>query len=133
MLFTKASEYALLASIYLSKQKQAQDVEKMAAELELSKAFLAKVLQLLAKDGILKSFKGAGGGFILAKNPEQITLDSIIQSAEKRKVKVFDCSDGKAPCSAQKAGKCQALPMFVALQGKVDDFLSTMSLADLNK
>lgn len=133
MLFTKASEYALLASIYLMNEEYPQDVEKIASELCLSKAFLAKILQNLAKDGVLKSFKGAGGGFCLAKKANEITIKEITEAAEKHQLKVFVCSDGNSPCDPNRVEKCKVHPFFMALQSKVDDFLLSLTLADLRK
>jgi len=75
MLITKASEYAILSLIVLSK------------------AFLAKILQALAKEGILKSYKGANGGFMLERSPEEIDILSIIHSVEGKNPSVFECSD----------------------------------------
>lgn len=74
MLFTKASEYALLSLIYISQKETPQDVDSLALELDIPKSFLAKILQTLAKDGLLKSFKGAKGGFVLIKEPSQKLL-----------------------------------------------------------
>ncbi|EAH7329047.1 transcriptional regulator, partial [Campylobacter jejuni] len=54
MLFTKASEYALLSLIYISQKETPQDVDSLALELDIPKSFLAKILQTLAKDGLLK-------------------------------------------------------------------------------
>ncbi len=75
MLFTKASEYALLSLIYISQKETPQDVDSLALELDIPKSFLAKILQTLAKDGLLKSFKGAKGGFVLIKEPSQYVKD----------------------------------------------------------
>ena len=70
MLFTKASEYALLSLILISQKSSPVDVDTISNELKISKSFLAKILQNLAKDGVLKSFKGANGGFALNGEPE---------------------------------------------------------------
>lgn len=80
MLFTKASEYALLSLIYISQKETPQDVDSLALELDIPKSFLAKIF----KDGLLKSFKGAKGGFVLIKEPSQYTIKEIVNSAEKR-------------------------------------------------
>lgn len=133
MLFTRASEYALLASIYLSRQKEPVDAFRMADDLDISRAFLAKILQNLAKDGLLKSFKGVGGGFCLAYEPENISIMKIIESAEKRKLQVFACSAGDDCCPKDRAKGCFVWPMFHAIQGKLDEFLDTISLADMIK
>lgn len=131
MLFTRASEYALLASIYLASQDEPRDVEHIASKLDISKTFLAKVLQCLARDGILNSYKGVNGGFELAKKPSEITLSDILNSAEKRKTLVYRCSDGN--CPNDRADSCKAWPVFNILQNKMDDFLSTLSLEDILK
>lgn len=89
MLFTRASEYAMLAMIYICDKKKPQDVESMAVELDISRSFLAKILQTLARDGLLKSYKGAKGGFALVKEAEFYTLKEIVASAEKREIGVF--------------------------------------------
>ena len=133
MLFTKASEYALLSLIYIAQKDAPSDVDTMSGELEISKSFLAKILQNLAREGILISFKGANGGFMLAQKPEEISIKRIIESAEKRKMAVFECSISQEGCSSSKDRKCQIWPMFSALQSKIDDFLDTITLANIIK
>lgn len=133
MLFTKASEYALLSLILLSQSNSPKDVDAMSCELGISKSFLAKILQNLAKEGILNSFKGAHGGFILADNPSNISIRRILESAEKRKAYVFECSIDRKDCPSHKGSVCKMWPMFNALQLKVDDFLNGITLADIIK
>lgn len=101
----------------------------MAFELDIPKSFLAKILQTLAKDGLLKSFKGAKGGFALAKEAHCYTIREIITSAEKKEVNVFECSGGT--CPSHKERDCSLLPILIDLQNKVDDFLESITLADL--
>lgn len=133
MLLTKASEYALLSLIYIAQKDAPSDVDTMSGELEISKSFLAKILQNLAREGILVSFKGANGGFMLAQKPEEISIKRIIESAEKRKMAVFECSISADSCASSKGRMCQIWPMFSALQSKIDDFLDTITLANIIK
>ncbi|MBK1973802.1 RrF2 family transcriptional regulator [Campylobacter sp. TTU-622] len=129
MLLTKASEYALLSLIYISRQNKSQDVDHMSNELNIPKSFLAKILQTLAKDGLLHSFKGAKGGFSLSKNPKEYTLKEIINSVEKKEISVFDCSGGI--CPNNKEENCFLMPILVKLQNKVDNFLESITLASI--
>ncbi|ECZ6121687.1 RrF2 family transcriptional regulator [Campylobacter jejuni] len=131
MLFTKASEYALLSLIYISQKEAPQDVDSLALELDIPKSFLAKILQTLAKDGLLKSFKGAKGGFALIKEPNQYTIKEIVNSAEKKDISVFECSGGTCPNNKEK--NCTLMPMLVNLQNKVDGFLDSITLEDIMK
>lgn len=131
MLFTKASEYALLSLIHIAKSQEPQDVDTMSNALDIPKSFLAKILQALAKDNLLKSFKGAKGGFVLVKNPQEYTLKEIINSVEKKSVNVFECSNGI--CPSQKGDNCNLMPILVTLQNKIDEFLVSITLEDIIK
>lgn len=130
MLFTKASEYALLSLIILSKAQKPADVDTIAKELGIPKSFLAKILQNLAKSGILISSRGANGGFCLAKNANEISVAKIIQSAEKRPAMVFECSYEN---KCDKFSACNVRPMFNKLQLLVDDFLNKIKLSDITE
>ncbi|CAD7288590.1 HTH-type transcriptional regulator IscR [Campylobacter majalis] len=129
MLFTKASEYALLSLIYISQQNDPVDVDSISNELEISKSFLAKILQSLAKDKILNSFKGANGGFSLSQNALDVSIKRIIECVEKKPMSVFECSTSKNDCT--KAATCQVWNMFNTLQFKIDDMLDNISLKDI--
>lgn len=131
MLFTKASEYALLSLILLAKSKNAKDVENISKELNISKSFLAKILQNLAKNGILSSTRGINGGFALAKDPKKITIANIIQYAEKRPTNIFECSGNIQNCPNQSGKICTIWPIFSKLQTIVDDFLTKITLKDI--
>ena len=80
MLLTKASEYALLSILCISEKKDPIDVENLSTSLMISRSFLAKILQKLTKAGILNSFKGVKGGFVLAKKVEDISVLDIIRA-----------------------------------------------------
>lgn len=129
MLFTRASEYALLALVYISDKSKPQDVETMALELNISRSFLAKILQVLAKDGLLYSYKGAKGGFTLVKEPKDYTLREIIDSAEKKQISVFECSQGV--CPDFKEDKCYMFPVLLDLQKKMNEYLDSITLQDV--
>lgn len=105
----------------------------MSNELGISKSFLAKILQSLAREGILISFKGANGGFLLASEPEKISIKRIIESAEKRKTAIFECSISNSDCPSNKGAICQIWSTFNALQIQLDDFLDTIKLSDIIK
>lgn len=133
MLLTKASEYALLSLIIIAKKNSAQDVDTLSSTLGISKSFLAKILQSLAKEGILKSFKGARGGFMLANEPEKITVREIIECAEKKPATIFECASNTKDCKNDRAEYCKIWPFFNKFQNKIDDFLDSITLADILK
>ena len=84
MVITRATEYAIRAILYMSRQPAGEIVYKkdICQAQEITPAFLTKILQPLIKDGIVGSQRGVGGGFYLAKEPAEITLLDIIKSQE---------------------------------------------------
>lgn len=131
MLITRASEYAILSLIVLSKASSPLDSETLSKELSISKSFLAKILQALAKSDILQSFKGANGGFTLYKEPKEITMLDVMRSVEGKAPAVFDCSPSMENCPSDKADICSIWPFLNKLQGKIDTFLANLTLADI--
>lgn len=131
MLFTKATEYALFSVIYLAKSKEAKDVESISQQLKISKSFLAKILQKLAKDDILVSHKGINGGFHFVRDPATLRINEIIQSVEKKATNVFECASLDHPCSHRIEGLCKVWKIFSTLQKEVDNFLNNLTLEDI--
>ena len=131
MLITRASEYAILSLLVLSKASSPLDSETLSRELSISKSFLAKILQSLAKSDILKSYKGANGGFSLHKDPKDINLLDVMLCVEGKAPTVFDCSPSMDDCPADKAKICSLWPFLNKLQGKIDTFLANLTLADI--
>jgi Rrf2 family protein len=131
MLLTRASEYALLSLDVLRKSEIPLGAEQLANELSIPKSFLAKILQSLAKKGVLRSHKGAHGGFILAKSIDEISINEIIFAAEGKKPVVFDCSSYLETCPNGAIGTCAISPFLSNFQTKIDNFLDGLMLSDI--
>ena len=133
MLLTRASEYALLALDIIRNADKPKGAEQLSTELSIPKSFLAKILQGLAKEGILESKKGAHGGFVLVKKSSEISIASIVIAAEGKTPAVFDCSQYSATCPNGIIGSCTISPFLVTFQSKVDTFLQKLTLEDIFK
>ncbi|MGM0623142.1 MAG: RrF2 family transcriptional regulator [Campylobacterota bacterium] len=130
MLITRASEYALLTLIEISHEKQPIKAQELSKRLSISQSFLAKILQNLAKDNVLRSYRGSSGGFMLDKELEDITIMSVIRSVEGTSPSVFDCSSS-IDCCPNSVSSCQIWPFLNRLQNKIDNFLDELTLQDL--
>ena len=131
MLLTKASEYAMLSLMMIARQSAPEDVDTLSKRLNISRSFLAKVLQGLAREGILKSYKGAKGGFSLNQKPEEISIKRVIEIAEKKPIIVFECAQDTHHCSSGKGEFCTIWPFLNKFQSKIDEFLEEMTLKDI--
>lgn len=103
MLITRATEYAIRAVLYLAKQPAGDVVLKkdICKTQDITPAFLTKIFQPLIKAGIVGSQRGVGGGFYLAKNPEEISLLDIIQ-AQEGKLLFNYCLEEAGTCDRDK-------------------------------
>ena len=106
LIFSRECEYALQAVLYLA-LKPAEDmtsIRELTKKLDIPYHFLAKILQDLARKGLLRSLKGPTGGFTLGLPPEDITLFSIVEAIDGGEFRTkcvlgfAECS-GKDPCA----------------------------------
>ncbi len=131
MLLTRASEYALLSLALIGESGEPKDVDTLSKQLGISKSFLAKILQSLAKKGILISYKGAKGGFALKKKFSEISIMEVINAAEGKSPAVFECSPSQNSCPSDRGMQCIIWPFLNRLQNKIDGFLENLTLKDI--
>jgi Rrf2 family protein len=131
MLLTRASEYALLSLALIGEDGQPKDAETLAKQLGIPKSFLAKILQSLARAGILVSYKGAKGGFALNKRFDEISILEVIQAAEGKTPSVFECSPAQDRCPSDRGATCVIWPFLHRLQERIDDFFDELTLKDI--
>ncbi len=131
MLLTRKSEYALLSLISIAKNKEPKNVDVLSKELDISKSFLAKIMQNLSKHELVISHRGVNGWFVLKKPLDEITILEIVEAAEERVPMVFECAPSLQSCPNNKAKSCIIWPLLNNLQFKVNDFLSKLTLKDI--
>ncbi len=131
MLLTKKSEYALLSLIAIAKSDEPKNVDELSRELNISKSFLAKIMQNLAKQNLVISHRGVNGGFALNKSWELITILEIVIAAEEKIPSVFECSPSADNCPNQVAMLCTIWPLLNNLQIRINDFLEKLTLKDI--
>jgi len=83
-MISKKTIYGLQAAILLAKRYDTGPVliTDLACEGHIPKKFLEAILLELRKEGILKSKKGKGGGYVLGKDPQDISIGEIIKTLE---------------------------------------------------
>jgi Rrf2 family transcriptional regulator, nitric oxide-sensitive transcriptional repressor len=82
-MFSQTVEYALRAVVYLAYEApEARTTEQIHQATKVKKAYLSKILQGLAKKGIVQTQRGVGGGVSLAKAPEELTILDVVNAVE---------------------------------------------------
>ena len=98
----------------------------------ISLVYLEQIFLKLKKNNIVKSVRGANGGYILTKDPEQIKLSNIF-SAVDEKVKTVQCKrESKKGCNG-KLTKCITHNLWDELELHINDFFDKKNLGDLLK
>lgn len=79
-LMTRDTDYAIRALVFMAQhKKEIVSVSRLVGALGIPRPFLRKLLQVLNNKGILKSYKGTGGGFILARPENKINVIDLIR------------------------------------------------------
>ena len=80
-MITRDTDYAVRAISFIAKKKGGMvSADELVKNTKIPGPFLRKILQILNKEGILKSYKGKGGGFVLALDTKKIFLLDIMST-----------------------------------------------------
>jgi Rrf2 family nitric oxide-sensitive transcriptional repressor len=87
-MFSQTIEYALRAVVHLAYQApDAHTTADIAEATRVPKDYLSKILQGLARVGIVKTQRGVGGGVSLAKDPAELTILDVVNAVEPESVR----------------------------------------------
>ena len=81
MQLTRQTDYAMRAVLYLATSPLAS-IKEIAEAQSVPQEYLAKILQKLARAGIVTTHRGVGGGVSLARVPEKISMLDVIEAIE---------------------------------------------------
>ena len=96
-MFSQTVEYALRAAVHLASQSPAaRTTDQIAKATRVPRAYLSKVVQGLARAGVVHSTRGIGGGVSLTKSPAEITILEIVNAVEPIQ-RIRTCPLGIAP------------------------------------
>ena len=103
-------------------------MREIAASQGISEKYISRLMNPLNKAGFVRSIRGVKGGFVLAKNPADITLLAVVEAMEGA-LAVVDCVTDKAFCA--KSGDCSACRMWTSLSAEIRQAMAKVTLADL--
>jgi Rrf2 family protein len=130
MELTRKGEYAIRGIVYLASRPADQVclLSDIAAAVEVPPTFLAKIFQQFSKIGLVKSYRGTGGGFILGREPDKITLLEVVEAVEGPIIP-NRCVISEGECHRDVT--CNVHPVWVSVQEQVRDILAKVTLRDL--
>lgn len=131
MLVSTKGRYALRVMIDLA-EHQADGfipLKIIAERQEISEKYLENIIKLLVKAKLLTGVRGKGGGYKLARAPEQYTVGGILRTTEESMAPVA-CLDSDAE-ACPRAAECRTLNMWRGLDKLINDYFENITLADL--
>jgi Rrf2 family iron-sulfur cluster assembly transcriptional regulator len=121
-----------LADIASFNMQNPVSLRDISLRQNISLVYLEQIFSKLKKNNIVKSIRGANGGYVLTKDPEQIKLSNIF-SAVDEKVKTLQCKrESKKGCNG-KLTKCITHNLWDDLEMHINDFFDKKNLGDLLK
>lgn len=129
-MLSQTAEYALRAVLHISQYGADRPlrVGEIAAELQIPRNYLSKILHQLARHGVLASLRGKAGGFQLAVPPARLSISHVIlpfdRVEERRR-----CLLGRPQCSDRTA--CTAHSRWKQVADTVAEFFRETTVADL--
>ncbi|MBI5442492.1 MAG: Rrf2 family transcriptional regulator [Deltaproteobacteria bacterium] len=133
MIITRATEYSIRAVLHMAAKHPLPVVSKQEiCESEgVTPAFLTKILQPLIREGIVRSKRGAAGGFALAKNPEELTLLDVMKATDEPMTLNVCLMGEDASDTCERRATCPVHELWHEARAKFEDIFSRRSLADL--
>ena len=134
MKLTTKGRYAVMAmaDIALFRDKEPISLTDISFRQNISLAYLEQIFIKLKNKNLVKSIRGAKGGYVLVNPPEDIKISNII-SAVDEEVKMLNCKkESKRGCN-NKSSKCITHNLWDQLDQHINNFFEKVKLQDLVK
>ena len=122
--------FRIVANLAINALEKPVSTKVLAEQEDISPLFTAKILQKLAKFGIVESIMGTAGGFKLKKDSSQISLYEIIQALQGEII-VNKCSPGLCSCPRQPS--CPISSLLWEVEDSIIKKFKSISIADVIK
>lgn len=133
MRVTTWAEYGVIIALHLARRGAADPISaRVLAEVEgLPPDYVEQIFLRLRRAGLVESVRGAKGGYRLARLPSDITIKDVFAAAEKHTFEVNCDLHQVDPERCKPTTPCSIRPLWRELHQRIDDFLTSVSLADL--
>lgn len=125
---SREADYAVRIMIHMASSPQKRyQAKALAKDEHIPESFLSKILQMLIKQRVVRSFRGVGGGYQLAADPGRLTLYRLVEMVEGP-VGLNACVTGMA-CDL--VTQCAPHDIWVLAQAQLRKTLEGVTIGDL--
>ena len=128
---SKLTDYAILVMVELGAARgEILSAQTLAERAHLELPTVSKVLKLLARSGLVRSFRGASGGYSMDRDPEQVSVAEIIAAIEGP-IAMTECSVEAGLCSQEAV--CSARSNWRRISGAVARAMQDVTLDQMSR
>ena len=133
MMVSTRGRYALRVIIDLAENAGDGHVpmREVAERQGLSLKYLERILPLLVSANLVEGVHGKGGGYRLSKDPSKISVGEILRITEGDIAPVACLENNAVEC--EHINDCRTLPVWKGLNDRINEYLDSVSIADLMK
>ena len=130
MRLSKRAQYGTRAmlELALNYEEGYRSLSHIAREQGISLKYLEHLIRRLRRAGMVKSLRGAAGGYQLSRRPSEIRVGEIIRALEEPMTPV-ECLDNSDLC--ERAGQCQARSIWMYLSDAIQRTLDSITLDEI--
>ena len=133
MRITTQAEYGLICALHLARRVDEGPVtgREIAAQERLPGDYVEQIMLKLRRASIVRSTRGAHGGYTLARPAGEISVHDVISAAEHSTFEVHCTSHPVEEARCSSSHDCSIRPVWMLLQRRIDDVLQGVRLSDL--
>lgn len=128
MKITREADYALRIVAMLAKEGKQIEAKRIAEQNDIPYRFTLKILRKIVQSGIIKSYRGVNGGYVLNREPSEITFKEVIEMIDG-KLYINHCMDNDETCKC--SGVCEVQRKLLKVQNMITNELNQITLADV--
>lgn len=132
MILSTKGRYAVMAIVDLALNQKDKPVRvaEIAERQEIPLAYLEQIFARLKRGGIVRSVRGPGGGYVLAKPAGAVAISEVVAAAEES-IKMTRCGGSTHEgCMAPKT-RCLTHDLWEGLGAQIENYLSALTLEDV--
>ena len=132
MKISTKGRYALRMLVELAERKNDGfiSLSDIARNQDISKNYLEQIIPLLNRRKMLKTTRGAGGGYMLSREPSEYSLGEILRATEGGGITPVACIDECAPGCIRRS-TCPAFEVWDGLYKVISAYVDNMTLQDI--
>lgn len=128
MKITREADYALRITTMIAAENKQMDAKSITEKNDIPYRFALKILHKLVQNGILKSFRGVNGGYVLNRSASEISMRDVIETIDG-KIAINKCLEDREAC--KNSGTCKVQKKLYGVQVMIEHELASISLSDI--